>query len=119
ELEVPEGMHVVDAEWPGAQGELEDSVRRAEFVAERADEPVMVTFTGPHGTVSGTVSATVDGEPAGDLGGAQLEVLSAGTVVQQVQVDADGSYASGAVPASTADDYSVRLVPPAGLTLAA
>ncbi|MGM7699726.1 hypothetical protein [Microbacterium sp. A84] len=111
-----ESSYVVDAEWPGAVGDLETTSTRTEFPVSR-DAPVEVMLWGPFGAVSGSVVATADGEPVADLRGASLLIASAGTLVQQVPIAADGSFASGALPTSDSPDYSVRFLPPTGYDL--
>jgi len=109
---------VVDAVWPGAPGDLESPEVRAEFVLAGAD-PVGVTFWGDYGTIAGTAAATADGDAVTDLSGAVLVVSSGGSTVQRIALAADGAFAGRALPTSSATDYSVSLIPPAGYTLAA
>ncbi|MGY1552040.1 hypothetical protein ACW5CM_09685 [Microbacterium sp. A588] len=111
-----ESSYVVDAEWPGAIGDLETTSTRTEFPMSR-DAPVEVMLWGTFGAVSGSVVATADGEPVADLSGASILIASAGTLVQQVPIAADGSFASGALPTSDSPDYSVRFLPPTGYDL--
>ena len=119
-LNVEEGAtaYVVDAVWPGAPGDLQAPDARTEFVLG-SERPVDVNFWGSYGTVSGSVSATADGEPLADLSGATLVVASGGVTVQRVALGADGSFTTGALPTSASADYRVSFVPPAGFELTA
>ncbi|MFU8945468.1 hypothetical protein ACLRGF_01915 [Mycetocola zhadangensis] len=119
-LDVEEGAsaYVVDAVWPGAAGDLEAPESRTEFVLDSGN-PVDITFWGPYGTVSGSVSATAGGEALTDLSGATLVVASGTATVQRIALGADGSFVTGALPTNASADYSVSFVPPAGYDLAA
>lgn len=113
----PDTSYIVDAVWPGAQGDLESVSSRSEFRLS-SDEPVNVRLWGPIGTVSGTITATMKGAPVTSLAGAKLALVSGGVDLQTLDVAADGTFASAAVPTSSDADYSVRFVPPPGTTLA-
>lgn len=113
----PDASYIVDAEWPGAQGDMEDLTARAEFNLS-SGEPVAVRFWGAASAVSGIVTLTVDGQPIEDASGARVSLRSNGNEVQSLPVAADGAYASSALPASTTADYSVSVTVPAGYELA-
>ncbi|MCR2799647.1 hypothetical protein QNO21_10980 [Microbacterium sp. zg-Y818] len=117
EVESDATQAVVDAVWPGASGDLESPEVRTEFVLAGPD-PVGVTFWGDYGTIAGRAAATADGDAVSDLSGAVLVVSSGGSTVQRIPVAADGSFAGGALPTSSAADYSVSLIPPPGYDLA-
>ncbi|WP_197018574.1 MULTISPECIES: hypothetical protein [Microbacterium] len=112
-----ETSHVVDATWPGAAGDLGVPDVRTEFLLG-SGRTVDVTFQGTHGTLSGRITATADGQALADLRGAALVITSGGTPVQHIPLSADGSFTSGALPTSASADYAVSLTPPSGLVLA-
>lgn len=109
--------YIADAVWPGAPGDLLATSNRTEFRLDTT-APVDLTLDGTHGTVAGSVTATVENAPLADLSGAALVVASAGTAVQRVALAADGSFTTGALPTTSSTDYTVSLVPPSGYDLA-
>lgn len=109
----PDTSYIVDAEWPGAQGDLEEVAARAEFNLH-SDGPVAVRFRGPATTLSGTVAMTFDGHQIEDSSGARVGLLSGGIEVQSLAVAADGTYASSALPTTSTDEYSLSVTAPAG-----
>ena len=113
----PDTSYIVDAVWPGALGDLESASSRAEFRLG-SEEPVTVRLWGPISTVAGKIAATAKGTAVADLEGANLVLVSGGVDVQTLEVAADGTFASAAVPTSSDADYSVRFVPPTGYRLA-
>ncbi|WP_315551189.1 hypothetical protein [Microbacterium aurum] len=64
------------------------------------------------------MTATTDAGPVSDLSGSSITILSGGTAVQRVAVAADGTFTSGALPTTSADDYRISFEPAAGFTLA-
>lgn len=109
--------YIVDAKWPGAQGDMEDLFARAEFNLS-SDELVAVRFWGAAAAVSGNVILAVDGQRIEDASSARVSLRSGGIEVQSLPVAADGTYASSALPASTTADYSVGVTVPAGYEFA-
>lgn len=108
--------YIADAVWPGAPGDLLGTSNRAEFRLDTT-APVDLTLSGTHGTVAGSVTATVENAPLADLSGAALVVASAGKAVQRVALAVDGSFTTGALPTTSSTDYTVSLVPPSGYDL--
>lgn len=118
-LEVPatDTSYIAEASWRGAIGDLVDSTARTEFNPVLG-HPVSVVLGGSFGTIGGAVTATTDAGPVSDLSGSSITILSGGTAVQRVAVAADGTFTSGALPTTSADDYRISFEPAAGFTLA-
>ncbi|MFV0287691.1 MAG: hypothetical protein ACK5IM_15085 [Demequina sp.] len=114
-----ETSYILQASWPGASTAAGFAV--TEGVSEfRLGDPtaVEVAVQSPWATVSGTIDATVAGEPLADLSGASLTITSGGTPVATVALAADGSFTSSALPTTTTHSYRATLTPPAGYELA-
>ena len=118
-LEVPatDTSYIAEASWRGAIGDLVDSTARTEFNPVLG-HPVSVVLGGSFGAIGGAVTATTDAGPVSDLSGSSITILSGGTAVQRVAVAADGTFTSGALPTTSADDYRISFEPAAGFTLA-
>lgn len=108
---------IAEASWPGAVGDLLDSAARSEFNPALGNS-VTIALEGSFGAIDGAVTATSDSRPLADLSGSSVTILSGGTAVQRVAVAADGTFRSGSLPTTSTDDYSIRLDPPTGFTLA-
>ncbi|WP_455133850.1 hypothetical protein [Microbacterium aurum] len=117
-LEVPatDTSFIAEASWRGAIGDLVDSTARTEFNPVLG-HPVSVVLGGSFGAIGGAVTATTDAGPVSDLSGSSITILSGGTAVQRVAVAADGTFTSGALPTTSADDYRISFEPAAGFTL--
>lgn len=118
-LEVPatDTSYIAEASWRGAIGDLVDSTARTEFNPVLG-HPVSVVLGGSFGAIGGAVTATTDAGPVSDLSGSSITILSGGTAVQRVAVAADGTFTSGALPTTSADDYRISFEPAAGFRLA-
>lgn len=118
DIEGRETNYVADAEWPGAPGDLEQTSTRTEFHLG-SGAPVDISLRGTYGTISGAITAIAEGQSLADLSGAALLLASGASAVQRIVIAADGSFVSGTLPTSSAADYSVSFIPPAGYDLAA
>lgn len=101
--------------WPAGGGEAGLSTR-AEFAS--TSQAVTVTLRHPYRFVSGAIAATAGGAQLSNMTGGAAVISRGGTTLQTIPLAADGSFRSGALPTTTAEEYRLALTPPAGYLLA-